>query len=630
MKRLFSMMMAFVLSAFTLISIIIPAYGEHEPWDCPDCDRTGNKGNYCGECGHPSPWIDPDAWKANGVTDEEKLAAFRIVGGYVTFGSYEQDNNTANGQEPIEWLVLDYDAANNRALLLSRYGLDEQPYNKELTSITWEECTLRTWLNGTFLDKAFTAQEQTVILLTNVDNSSSQGYSKWILSRGNNTQDKIFLLSYAEANKYLGVTYDNISNMKARVSPTCYASEQGVRTYSSNKTADGIAAGWWCLRSPGINQTCTAIVIYDGSLYYYDVSHDSGCVRPALWINLESDVCSTILTSTASSEPDVSIVEVAHSGSCGNGLTWSYRGGELRISGTGAIENYKPHGETPWKAYKEQIQSVAVCEGITAVGEGTFYNLPALTNVSLPSTVTEIGTYAFGLCFKLASIVLPSGLQSIGLCAFDGCESLSNIAMPASTRWIAESAFDRCTDLQTIAVDPLNPSYCSIDGVLYDKAGTTLKIYPAGRKGAFSIPAGVTNIGNHAFSNRDYLTEVIISETVSSIGDYAFSECEALSSVTLSSGLQSIGRFAFAYCNKLLSVELSDGLLSIENEAFEGCKNLTSVYIPASVTFMGNGVFATGTGRKRTTKITLIGYKGSLAEEYAQGHNYQFVFKEND
>lgn len=62
MKRVFSMMMAFVLLVFTLLTIITPAYGEHELWDCPDCGRKENKGNYCGECGHPAPWMDPDAW----------------------------------------------------------------------------------------------------------------------------------------------------------------------------------------------------------------------------------------------------------------------------------------------------------------------------------------------------------------------------------------------------------------------------------------------------------------------------------------------------------------------------------------------------------------------------------------
>ncbi len=221
---------------------------------------------------------------------EAKLALYRNVGGYVTFGSYEQDNNTANGQEPIEWLVLDYDAVNNRALLISRYGLDAKPYSEKGIDITWEKCTLRTWLNGEFMNNAFSKTEQGAILTTAVDNSKNQGYSKWSTSGGNNTQDRIFLLSYAEANKYLSVTYDDSNNMKSRVSPTAYAIKQGALTSDSHKTADGAAAGWWWLRSPGINQYSAAYVSYDGALSLDYVNSDSGCVRPALWINLESDI----------------------------------------------------------------------------------------------------------------------------------------------------------------------------------------------------------------------------------------------------------------------------------------------------------------------------------------------------
>ena len=208
------------------------------------------------------------------------------VGNYVTFGHYPQ-TNAGNDITPIEWLVVARDG--QKVLLLSRYGLDAQPYNNEYTNITWEKCTLRTWLNGTFLNKAFTAQEQTGILLTNVDNSSRQGYSGWSTSGGNNTQDKVFLLSYTEANKYLGVTYDNRNNVESRIAPTDYAVKQGAGTYSS-KTAEGRAAGWWWLRSPGSYQRNAARVFCDGSLGNYYVSHIDGCVRPALWINLESDI----------------------------------------------------------------------------------------------------------------------------------------------------------------------------------------------------------------------------------------------------------------------------------------------------------------------------------------------------
>lgn len=228
---------------------------------------------------------------ATAAAREAKLAPFRTVDGYVTFGSYEQDNNTGNGQEPIEWLVLDYDAANHRVLLLSRYGLDAKPYNTEYVDITWEKCTLRTWLNGEFMNNAFSKVEQGAILTTAIDNSKSQGYSKWNTGGGNNTQDKIFLLSYAEAYKYLGVTWEDNNNMKSRVSPTAYALQAGAWTSDSYKTADGAAAGWWWLRSPGDAQRYAAYVDPDGSLdhdyVYYVVLAD---VRPALWINLESDI----------------------------------------------------------------------------------------------------------------------------------------------------------------------------------------------------------------------------------------------------------------------------------------------------------------------------------------------------
>ena len=213
---------------------------------------------------------------------EEKF----FVGNYVEFGTYPQ---TASGTDntPIEWLVLACDG--NKALLISHYGLGAQPYDTERwTNVTWETCALRTWLNSTFMNKAFTAEEQKSILITTVDNSSSQGSNEWHTSGGNNTQDQIFLLSYAEANQYLGVTYRNRNNTNARVNPTPYAKKQGAWMTSSSKTADGDNAGWWWLRSPGHSQNSAAYVNTDGSLYYSRVDSVPGCVRPALWVDLES------------------------------------------------------------------------------------------------------------------------------------------------------------------------------------------------------------------------------------------------------------------------------------------------------------------------------------------------------
>ena len=215
------------------------------------------------------------------------------VGDIVTFGRYEQDNNRSNGAEAIEWLVLEVDEANGRALVISRYGLDAKPYNTRYTDVTWATCTLRTWLNSDFLNAAFTADEQAAILTTTVDNSSSQGY--WSTNGGSNTQDKIFLLSYAEVHQYFGVQYWQVSgstsNMQSRVAPTAYAIAQGASTSNSGyKTADGKAAGWWWLRSPGYDRISAAYVSSGGALRDYYVSRGDASVRPAFWINLESGI----------------------------------------------------------------------------------------------------------------------------------------------------------------------------------------------------------------------------------------------------------------------------------------------------------------------------------------------------
>ncbi len=219
---------------------------------------------------------------------EAKYAPYKEVGNIVSFGIYPQ-TKAGTDQTAIEWIVLDYDEVNHKVLLLSRYGLDVKLYNTELTDITWEKCTLRTWLNGEFLNKAFSAAEQSAILMTPVDNIKSQGYSEWDTDGGNNTEDRIFLLSYAEANRYLGVTFDDSNNLKSRVAPTAYALAQGAWTFAS-RTEDGAAAVWWWLRSSGNFQDYAAGVNLDGSLSSVRVSYDRCVVRPAFWLNLESGI----------------------------------------------------------------------------------------------------------------------------------------------------------------------------------------------------------------------------------------------------------------------------------------------------------------------------------------------------
>ena len=205
---------------------------------------------------------------------------------YTKFGTYPQ---SAEGTDKttIEWLELTREG--NKALLISRYGLDVQPFNTTQTDTTWEKCTLRTWLNDAFMSKAFTAEEQKAILHTFIDNGENQGNSKWRTIGGNNTQDRIFLLSYAEADQYFGVTYNE--NRKSRIAPTAYAIAHGASASTNGyKTNEGKTAGNWWLRSPGLNQNTAVRVYCAGSLSYDNVDNASCCVRPAMWVNLDSEI----------------------------------------------------------------------------------------------------------------------------------------------------------------------------------------------------------------------------------------------------------------------------------------------------------------------------------------------------
>ena len=174
------------------------------------------------------------------------------------------------------------DVQDGKCLLLSKYGLDAKPYNTPYVSVTWENCTLRNWLNSDFLKVAFSAQEQSSILTTEVDNSNSQGYSR--TNGGNNTQDQVFLLSYHEA---FDLYFKNDDARKC--APTQYAKAKGAYL-SDYYEVDGRGTGWWWLRSPGKDRDHAARVSSGGARGNYYVSSSDVSVRPALWINLESNI----------------------------------------------------------------------------------------------------------------------------------------------------------------------------------------------------------------------------------------------------------------------------------------------------------------------------------------------------
>lgn len=131
-------------------------------------------------------------------------------------------------------------------------------------------------------------------------------------------------------------------------------------------------------------------------------------------------------------------------------MEWDFRAntGNLTLRGSGAMEDWGEWKERPWEAFREEIRSVTIDSGITAVGDGAFRDCTALEEVELADTVERLGVFAFRGCTVLQKITLPRGLWMIGAKAFQRCTALEQIWLPASLRYVDMRAFagdERCT-----------------------------------------------------------------------------------------------------------------------------------------------------------------------------------------
>lgn len=217
-------------------------------------------------------------------TDEEALLTAK-VGESVVFGAYEQDGDTANEAEAIEWRVLE--VKDGKALLLSRYGLEAMPYNATEEAMTWENCTLRKWLNGEFYETAFSEEEKANIVLTKLENKDNEEYG---IEGGNDTEDKVFLLSVDEAKKYFAadtVVEDGRNyNTERAAKPSAYAASKPLTIVTNGSWYDGSSPYW--LRSPGVLNHIAAVVDYNGEIYAFGhgVGEPKDMVRPAVWVEI--------------------------------------------------------------------------------------------------------------------------------------------------------------------------------------------------------------------------------------------------------------------------------------------------------------------------------------------------------
>ena len=191
-----------------------------------------------------------------------------------TFGSYEQDGDTGNGKEPIEWLVLDRDG--DKTLLISKYALDYQsfmPFYEPVTEhFTWESSTLRQWLNSTFLNSAFSADEQQRLLTTTVITSpGSLHRSDGLIT----TEDRVFLLSNTEVYAYFA------NEAATAAEYTVYA--LSANPWAGSATAPG-AADWWLRTTDGSDHPDG--VHPDGGVGEGARAYEGEYVRPAIWVDM--------------------------------------------------------------------------------------------------------------------------------------------------------------------------------------------------------------------------------------------------------------------------------------------------------------------------------------------------------
>lgn len=274
-------------------------------------------------------------------------------------------------------------------------------------------------------------------------------------------------------------------------------------------------------------------------------------------------------------------------------------------------------------AYTLIIPSKINGEVMTNIGSHALSELNSLRWVKISDGITAIDDEAFFKCPSLENIMLPGSVKSIGTNAFYDCLALKNVNIPASVENIEPGAFNNCS-ISAFAVDSENSSYCTVDGVLFNKDKTVLLQFPSASEKttyeipdtvttiadcafygcsnleSITIPASVTYIGEHAFYNCSALGSIKLPKNISSIKKSTFAGCSSLTEITVPNAVSSIGEYAFSRCSLLENVTLPYGLKSIGEYAFSNCSELDYLTVPDTVENIGISAF-----EKCNTMITL-------------------------
>ncbi len=326
--------------------------------------------------------------------------------------------------------------------------------------------------------------------------------------------------------------------------------------------------------------------------------------------------------------------ETVAQGTCGESLTWVLDSeGTLTISGTGAMTNYSWSKHPSWYDYRNSIKKVVIGEGVTSVGEEAFYGCSSIAEVQLPSTMKALCYNAFSACNALTDVTIPPSVDLIDF-AFPFGITVRGY------KYSGAEVFAGLTYATFISLGEV-PEKVLSEGTCGDNATYTLTnrgvltVTGTGAIGAYEyeespwaeyinwirkvdIAKGITSVGDGAFNGCRNLAEIILPEGLTDVGMLSFYCCNAVTELNLPSTLKTIGDYAFE-SSMLEELVIPDGVTSIGAYAFAGAPT-TKVTVPESVIYIGEEAFGDG----GYTECTILGVKGSYAEEYALENGYGF------
>jgi hypothetical protein len=267
----------------------------------------------------------------------------------------------------------------------------------------------------------------------------------------------------------------------------------------------------------------------------------------------------------------------------------------------------------------------AIPDSVKDINAHAFRRVNRLESVNVPDTVKRINDSAFAESPSLLNINIGNGVTNIGNGTFTDSTALTNITLGSSLVDGGNTFYDNGA-LRSIQVNPSNPFYSSVDGVLFDKSQSTLLAYPNSKADAYVIPSGVTSIGlafvsrtnlrsitipnsitnlGGAFRKCTSLTNITIPDTVTSFDAMAFDGCTALETVTIGKGITVVPELAFRGASKLRTITLLDTVKEIQANAFLNCTGLTNVTIGNGINNIGGRAFS------HCSNLTTVIFRGN-------------------